>query len=498
MNESRAFGADSRLTRGPAPALAQSAFTDELTAAPYVAPWLGVADLAHVAMLARAGVVERRTAARLLRGLLALEQEQSSVHLDPAVGDLYNNRDVFLRDRLGADAGFIHAGRPRREATTIAWQLACRERIVLVGAALARFVDVLIARAVEHRATVMPDYTYMQAAQPTTLGHYLLGFVYPMLRDDQRLVSAFALVNRSPAGSGSVNGSRFDFDREWVAQLLSFDAVVTHTRDAMWAPDMATEQLGALVTICTNLDRLVEDTQIWTSEEFGYVDLDDGHSRASVIMPNKKNPYSLAWMRGRARFLIGRWVSVVSTFMTPTGQPDNRITSYVEVPAALEDVQRCLDLAADVFRCATFDVAGMEAAATRGYLYASDLCDLLVEGTGIDNRSAHRIVGLAVRDRIARGGGPIEVLDIARAADALEIELAAVDADELDLVKQPERLIALRRSVGGAAAEPMQQMFDEVRARAAESHARWRDHWAIRFRAVFTENIRTEIRKLDQ
>jgi argininosuccinate lyase len=497
--ESRALGAGSRLSGGPAATLAASAFADELRAAPYLLPWLGVADMAHVAMMARAHAVDAARAKRVLQQLLALDEEQAPVALDPAVGDVYNNRDALLRDRIGDDAGIVHTGRARREATTLAWQLACRERIAYAGRALAPLVDALIDVVDKHRATLVPDYTYMQAAQPTTLGHYLLGFVYPLLRDDDRLASAFAVVNRSPAGTGSVNGSRFAFDRQYAATLLGFDATIAHTRDAMWAPDIATEQLSATVTTLTNLDRLAEDLQLWSTAEFGYVDLDDSHTRTSVIMPHKKNPYSLAWVRGRARFALGRFAGVTGTFLTPSGQPDNRITAYVEVPAALDDLTACLDLIADVVRGARFDTERMAAAAhaADGYLYSSDLCDLYVERTGIDNRSVHRVVGYAVRECIADGGRALQPADIARAADALGIALPPIDEAEFNRVLQPEHLVSLRRSEGGAAAEPMQQMIDDVTARAAKAHTTWDNHPVLAFREHFYNRIRTTIRELD-
>jgi argininosuccinate lyase len=493
VNESRALGADSRLTRGPADTLAAAAFADELRAAPYLLPWLGIADMAHVAMMARAGVVEPPRAAAVLRALLALDEANVEVPLDPTVGDVYNNRDVLLRDRLGADAGVVHTGRPRREATTLAWQLACRERLVRVGGALGDALDALVSVASEHRASLVPDYTYLQAAQPTTLGHYLLGFVHPLLRDNARVAGALDLVNRSPAGSGSVNGSRFDFDREWVAELLEFDAVMTHTRDAMWAPDLATEQLSAVMTTLTNVDRLAEDLQLWSTAEFGYVELDDGHTRTSVIMPHKKNPYSLAWLRGRARFHVGRWASVVGTFLTPSGQPDNRITAYVEVPAALDDAALCLDLVADVVRHARFDVERMAAAAHGGYLYTSDVCDFLVEATGIDNRSAHRVVGRAVRDRLASDGGALTAEDLARAANDVGVALPSIAADGLARAMQPEALIAVRRSTGGAAPEPMTRMIDAVSADVVAARAVWEDHALRGFRERFHEHMRTFI-----
>jgi argininosuccinate lyase len=486
------------LTSGPSDALAASAFADELDAAPYLASWLGVADMAHVALLARAGVIEQARAARLLQALVTLDEEAQKVELDPATGDLFNNRDAFLADQLGAEAGVVHTGRARREAMTLAWQLTCRERIVEAGRALARLLEVLAARAREHRASVMPDYTYLQAAQPTTLGHYLLGFVYPLLRDNERLMSAYAVTNRSPGGSGSVNGSRFDFDRDWLAQLLEFDAVIAHTRDAMWAPDIATEQLAALVMLLTNVDRLAEDAQIWTTAEFGFMELDDAHARTSVIMPNKKNPYALAWSRGRARFLLGRFVGVVGTFLTPTGQPDNRITAYPEVPRALDDASACTNLVAEVFERAHFDIARMSAAAHEGHLYATDLCDLLVERSDLDNRSVHRVVGLAIRDRIDHGGGALCLDDITHAADALGVSLPAIDEAEFKRTLEPEYLVGLRQHVGGAASKPMEEMLSATEARAAKAGAYWAQHPAITFRERFLQNIRRLIQELEQ
>jgi argininosuccinate lyase len=214
-------------------------------------------------------------------------------------------------------------------------------------------------------------------------------------------------------------------------------------------------------------------------------------------MPHKKNPYSLAWIRGRARFLVGRWVGVVNTFLTPSGQPDNRITAYVEVPAALDEATLCLDLLADVFRRARFDVARMAAAAHDGYLYTTDLCDLFVEQTGIDNRTAHRTVGYAVRERIAAGGGPLELADVTRAAAALEIDLPPIGEADFDRALQPELLIGLRRSTGGAAPEPMQRMLDDFTTRTVQARAHWDGHAVHGFRERFLDDIRTTIRELE-
>ena len=134
----------------------------------------------------------------------------------------------------------------------------------------------------------MPDYTYLQAAQPTTFGHYLLGFTYPLLRDLARLDCLLEKVNRSPLGCGSTNGSRLPQGREQLAELLGFADIIPHARDAMWQADLSIENTALLTACIVNLSRLAEDLQIFSTQEFALVELDDQHARASKIMPQKK------------------------------------------------------------------------------------------------------------------------------------------------------------------------------------------------------------------
>ncbi len=147
----------------------------------------------------------------------------------------------------------------------------------------------------------MPDFTYLQHAQATTLGHYLLGFAFPVARDLDRARRALSLVNRSPAGSGSVNGSQIPMDRDWVADLLGSRAWWSTPGTPCGRPTWRWSRCPSSVTAMTNVDRLAEDLQVFATEEFGFVELDDAHSRTSVIMPQKKNPYALGFLRGEAR-----------------------------------------------------------------------------------------------------------------------------------------------------------------------------------------------------
>ncbi|MFH1132784.1 MAG: lyase family protein, partial [Pseudomonadota bacterium] len=404
MGSSKYLGLGSRLKKGPATTLAESAFSFELKGAPYLLRGLSYADMAHVAMLLHCKIIPEKKGIGVLKKLKELHSSGfEQFEFDPMVGDIYNNRDIFLEQKLGNDSGIIHTGRARREAVTIAWQIACRKLLLEVGRDLTGFCDAMLSVAKRHQKTYMPDFTYLQHAHPTTLAHYFLGFLYPLLRDVGRVERALNLMNRSPAGSGSVNGSRLPMDREYLADLLGFEGVIEHTRDAMWAPDRSTECMAALVTLGTNMNRLAEELQIWATQEFGFAQLDDSHSRTSVIMPQKKNPYALAFIRGQARSLVGQLVELVSTNLTVSGQPDNRMFAYSGLPESLEWTNRAIRLMTDVISKCSFDKSRMLQSAQKDYSYATDVCDYLLGVTGLPNRTLHKVVGLAVRNCMNKG-----------------------------------------------------------------------------------------------
>ncbi len=490
MPQETYLGLGTRLRSEPAAALAESAFAFELGAAPYLLRGLSLADMAHVMMLAEGGIVAEEDARALVCRLLELHEETStSLVLDPRFGDIYNNRQVVLRDKLGTSAGMIHTGRARREATTIAWQLALRERLHEARATLCDALDSILGVIKAHRRTHMPDFTYLLHAHPTTLAHYLLGYAYPLVRDLRRLARAFELVNRSPAGSGSVNGSRLAMNRKYIADLLGFDGMVTHTRDAMWAPDMATECMSAVLTTITNLDRLAEELQLWSTPEFGYVSLFDGHCRTSVIMPHKKNPYGVAFVRGLARDLLGAWTSVAATNLSPSGQPDNRIFAYERVPASLDALIRAIALMGETVAKARFDRTRMNAAAASGFACSTELCDLLVETGEIDNRSAHKVVGRAVRAALERGDEDIRCNDLIEAAGELSIELPPVDEAMIARSRDIPAMIAARQGIGGAGDEPMDDMISDLEETISGHRSALEYDGISRFEQNFLERV---------
>ena len=462
---SSVLGVGSRLASGPAAELVQTAFARELADQLALFRGMSMADLAHTVMLIEAGVIPPAEGSALLSALLALHEYPPDFTPNPALGDLYTNREAWLASRTTA-VGWLGAGRARRESTTTGYRITVRSYVLTFASALIKCGSALIERAHEYRSALMADYTYLQPAQPTTFGHYLLGFAYPLFRDLERLQALFNRTNQSPAGCGSVNGSRLPQNRERLAELLGFDRLAQHARDAMWQPDSPIETLSVLVSALVNMDRLAEDLQIFATAEFDLVELAEGHTRASVIMPQKKNPYALAYVRGATNELIGMQASVAALGRTPSGQVDNRIFIYGDVPRALEMATGVAELMSGVLAGMSFHSSLAAARLESGFTTATDLAETITLETGLDFRTAHRIVGRLVREatRTNRTMRELTTVDLDRAAQEILRRPLYLSETAFTHATDPATAIAARRGIGGAAPEPLSTMLAECRS----------------------------------
>ena len=317
----------------------------------------------------------------------------------------------------------------------------------------------------------MPDYTYLQVAQPTTAGHWLLSFAHPALRDLARLEADLDWVNRSPAGAGGVNGSRFAIDRQRLSDLLGFDAPIEHTRDAMWQTDGLTEIAWHAATATTNASRLAEDLQIYGSDEFGLLRIGDELCRASALMPQKRNPYALVVIRGAAGTLLGRAAGLLATQRTPSAQTDNLLYAYGELSGAVVVATRTIALAAATVESVVVDRDAAARAVRKSHALAADVADTISLTTGLDYRSAYNVAGRAVAEH-----GSLDAAALEAAANELLGRGLGLDAAALEDALDPERAIASRTVLGGAAPEPMDAMLrdcrDAIDAARARLHAR--------------------------
>ncbi|WP_457564437.1 lyase family protein [Caminibacter sp.] len=345
---------------------------------------LRIADIAWYLALEKAGILKSE---ELLEALIKLKEFE----INPKYGDIYNSKNIALK-KLTKDAKNIHISRPRREAINIAFYLTLKNRVYKLYKTVEKLAFTFLDVAQRYKNLVMSDYTYLQQAQPTTFGHYILTFLFPLLRDIDRLELFYKHLNFSPAGSGSVNGVTFDIDREYLAKLLGFKEVEIHTRDSMWRSDLAIEGIYVLSSIMANINRVVDEFQIFVSSEFDLIKLPASLSRASVIMPNKQNPYALTYIRGVSNEILGKVVSFISYEKIFSGNPDSRTFVYVDLISSFDKVIGALEL----FRVVLEEIEVKEKK-LKGYFWATDVADYLVEKYGLSYEDAHDEVGRVVR-----------------------------------------------------------------------------------------------------
>ncbi len=453
----------------PAQELIDAGFAWEIADAPLLHHGLNVADLGHVLDLRARGLVPDDATRDLLTVLLdAYATDPADFPYHAEYGEVYNSRERVFVDRIGRSAGWLHAGRPRREAARVALRLLLRTQVAELIASFARVAATTSAVASEHASTFMPDQTYLQQAQPSTFGHYLLGFVPPALRDSDRLLRALPEVNRSPGGAGCVNGSRLLDDRNRIADLLGFDDVIVHTRDAMWQTDTFIDVLATCVSAVANQAKLSEDLEIWSSQEFNYVDLAGPYTRASVLMPQKRNPYSLSIIRGASGVMIGRLSGFLAVVKSPSARSDNLIFAYGEIPRALDFTRNISALTAAVVETLIVNAERMSSELDRGFSQATDLAEYIMLSAGIDYRTAYLIAGEAVRRASGAGLRGRDITSALLDEAAQEIAGTGLDLDDAELatVLDPRLIVATRTAQGGAAPEEVEAMARDFIAEA--------------------------------
>jgi argininosuccinate lyase len=464
-----------------APELIVSGFQLESDDAPQLHDGLNLADIAHILDLARRGLIPPNAERAMLALLLELvEMDASDFPYDPHLGEPYNSREHYFAERLGDVAGWLHAGRPRREAARVALRLRVRRQVAELALAAADFARQVCDRSREHAATMMADQTYLQQAQPSTFGHYLLSFAQPALRDAERLLAELREINASPGGAGCVNGTRLQDDRGYLAELLGFGSVILHTRDAMWRVDDLIAVLSTTASVVSNQSKLAEDLEIFSSSEFDFVDLDDSFSRSSVLMPNKRNPYALSIVRGASGVLIGRMAGFLAVTKSPSARSDNFIFAYGEVPRALELSQRVTALMSGVVRTLKVNPDRMRTELERGYAQSTDLAEYLTVRLGIDYRSAYLVVGSTVRAASETGiPGRAITAEMINAAAAQQTgqRWELTDAD-LAGVLEAGNIIASRSALGGAAPAALASAIEVTTNAVDELEKRTKDQLA--------------------
>jgi argininosuccinate lyase len=422
-------------------------------------------------MLTRARLVRAEESRSIRSDILKLgKMGPTELKLMPETGDLFKNREKWFKENSPSRYGWVSTGRARREVNTIAFHLLIREMLADLTSALLSLCDDLTSESGKYRSVLFPDYTYTQPAQPGTFGHYLMSFVSPLIRDLQRLQSCLERVNQCPGGIGSTNGSPLPLDRTYLAKVLGFSRAVLHARDAMWLPDIPVEVLSVLTSICLTISRFSDDFHVWGSEEFGYVSFAPLATRKSVIMPQKNNPYLLSFARGLFAEVLGRLNGVAVAGRTATGQIDNRLGPYVQVPAAIEatnDGVRILRLVISGLRP---NIDRMKQRAEESAIGASDLVDLLICQERLDHPTAYQIVQewvalSSLRGAAQTGPGLAQLQKCFSSATGRGLSLSL---KQFRLIFSPARMVESRKGLGGASPPATLKVIVETKKQLRE------------------------------
>jgi argininosuccinate lyase len=434
-----------------------------------LAPYDLAGSRAHARVLARAGLLDADELGRVLAALDDLEAACAAGDFRPTVADedVHTALERGLLERLGTLGGKLRAGRSRNDQIATDLRLYLRDHARGVAARLAELADALVAQAARHVATPAPGMTHLQHAQPVTFGHWLLAHVQPLLRDLARLRDWDARAAVSPLGAGALAGSSLPLDPAAVAAELGFTAPAANSMDAVSDRDFAAEFLFVAALAGVHLSRLGEELVLWTSQEFGWVELDDAYATGSSIMPQKKNADVAELARGKAGRLIGGLVTVLTMLKGLPLTYDRDLQEDKEpVFDAVDTLVLVLPALTGMVATMTVRAERLAAAAPVGFTLATEVADWLVR-RGVPFRDAHEITGRLVARCVERGG------DLAELDDR---ELAAVSehlTPEVRDVLSVDSALAARTTTGSTGPEPVAAQLADVAAQLA----RWRE-WA--------------------
>jgi argininosuccinate lyase len=360
--------------------------------------------------LARAGVLTGAECIEIENAFESIREEAAA----PGYFDGATDEDIHtfvirkLGERVGALAGKIHTGRSRNEQVSLDTRLWLRGACDEARELLNRLMSELLTLAAKYSNAVVPGYTHLRRAQPVLWPHYLLAYFEMFARDYERFGEARARANVMPLGSGALAGSGFPHDREAVARDLGFASVTRNSMDVSADRDFALDYLYAASTTMIHLSRLAEDWILYSSEEFGWIELGDGVTSGSSLMPQKKNPDSLELIRGKSGRVLG---ALNSLLFTMKGLPltYNRDMQEDKEPLfeAADQTNGCLEMARVVAESVVLRETVPEQAADESWVVATDLAEALARN-GTAFHSAHQIVGRLVLESVRSGRKPAD------------------------------------------------------------------------------------------
>ena len=360
-------------------------------------------SMAHAAMLAHSGILTEQESQTLISGLAGImaDLDEGKLQFDPSAEDIHMFVEQVLTERLGDVGKKLHTARSRNDQVALDLRLYLRQEIAVIRALVLELLAAVTDKAEQYKTAILPGYTHLQRAQPITFGHHLMAYAMMLQRDVGRLDDAAKRMDVSPIGCCALAGTTFPIDRVYEARQLGFSQVALNSLDGVSDRDFCVEFLSACAVLMMHLSRFSEELILWSSWEFHFVELDDGFTTGSSIMPQKKNPDMAELCRGKTGRVYGDLMALLTMLKgLPLAYNKDMQEDKEAVFDAVDTVKMCLRVMAPMLATMTVRADKMLHAAQTGFLNATDLADYLVT-KGLPFRSAYKISGELVAYCIA-------------------------------------------------------------------------------------------------
>lgn len=412
-------------------------------------------SIAHAKMLAKCGIIPAEDGEKIVAGLqdILKDIEAGNFAFEVALEDIHMNVEARLTERIGSAGARLHTARSRNDQVALDMHMYMKREVVEIAELLINFEKALLNVAKEHEKTLMPGYTHLQRAQPITFAHHLLAYFNMLQRDFRRLMGVWEGADMMPLGAGAIAGTTFPIDRFYVAEQLNFGKVYGNSMDAVSDRDYVIEFLSFASMLMMHLSRLSEEFCLWSSTEFGFIELDDGFATGSSMMPQKKNPDIAELVRGKTGRVYGHLQAML---VTAKGLPLTYNKDLQEDKEgffdAVDTIKFSLAVYRDMILTMTVNVDKMQQAVSKDFSNATDLADYLVR-KGLPFRQAHEVVGKCVAYAILNNKFLPEI-SIEEYKEFSEL----FESDLLEALK-PENCVAARKSYGGPAFTENEKQF---------------------------------------
>ena len=402
-------------------------------------------SIAHATMLEKCGILTTEDRDKIVGGLrdILAQIERGEFSFDIALEDIHMNIEKRLTEAIGEAGGRLHTARSRNDQVALDTHMYVRRQVVEVQRLIEDLQRALVETAAKYSDVIMPGYTHLQRAQPILFSHHLMAYFAMLSRDFARFRGVYARADIMPLGAGALAGTTFPIDREFVARQLNFEHIYHNSLDAVSDRDYIMEFLSAASMLMVHLSRLSEETILWCSREFSFVELDDAHCTGSSMMPQKKNPDVSELVRGKTGRVIGHLMAMLTTVKgLPLAYNKDLQEDKEGIFDAIDTVKFSLAVYAQLLRGMKVKPEVMKRAVTEDFSNATDLADYLVK-KGLPFRQAHAVSGKAVHYCIEQGKW---LEDMTMEEFQALSPLFAADIKE---AIRPETCVKNRNSLGG-------------------------------------------------